>query len=63
MASWQCEAAAMDFAHFGVVDDVVPTCEEPAEVARGHYNLCRGCAEALELLVGVAQTSAAVEAR
>lgn len=38
----------MDFAVFGATD--TPPCDEPSEEQVGGYDLCRGCAEALETL-------------
>jgi hypothetical protein len=49
-----CEAQAMDFGRFESIDDTVPICTEPAEIEVQGYWLCRGCAEALELISGVA---------
>jgi hypothetical protein len=51
-----CEAAAMDAAYFGNWEasaDWVPPCDEPASVDIHGYELCDGCAEALEVLGGL----------
>lgn len=48
----KCEAAAMDAAYFENWTDPAAPCDEIAEVEARGYSLCRGCAEALEVLVG-----------
>ena len=61
----KCEAAAMDYGLFGINEairkgltgediETVPPCDEPAEIGCRGYWLCRGCFEALGVLVAIA---------
>lgn len=45
-----CEAAAFAAAEYAWNEDMVPPCDEVATVEVGSYELCRGCADAHEVL-------------
>lgn len=55
--STRCEAAAMDAAVYGSWEDAVPPCDElgdvPVPAGDATYLLCRGCADAVQVLGGL----------
>jgi len=57
-----CEAQAMDFGFFGS-SEPVPLCNEPGVVDTRGYLLCQGCADALEIFLGIAKRVAAATDR
>lgn len=52
--STTCQAQAMDFGVFESIADPVPPCYEPGEVQVRGFLLCRGCADALAVFLGIA---------